>query len=60
MTNIIEPPANVVQLMPQRTVCDDLVQSIRDAVYSYAGRLSVAETLGCIEIAVDGLRKELL
>jgi hypothetical protein len=46
--------------MAQRTVCDDFVQSIRDAVYQYAGRLSVAETLGCIEIAVDGLRKELL
>ena len=53
---------NVIHVAFKRVdgVEDEMVTAIKDLVYAYAGRITVATTLGVLEIVLNDLRREIL
>ena len=51
--------AEPIQFPAKSQAATDLVKAIKDTVYSFSGRISVAEALGCVQIALLDLNEEI-
>ena len=52
--------SEIIEFKFENKASNDMVTAVKDCIYSFAGRVSVAEALGVIEIVKQDLHNELL